>query len=207
MIKEGRFSVIVGLVILLICSAVLATTGTIWIAKNPAILLVKMGNHYAQLKEYDKSIAAYNEALKIDEHNVEARHNEGVVYHDQGEMNLAIDAFEKAIKMDSGYFKAYYSLGLLYFELKSYTQSIEQLGQAAALEPNNTNIHFDLGVAFVERFRQKESSGEVSSDDLDDLQRGINQYEQVIVLDPSYSHASENLQIVKGVLEWYKETG
>ena len=72
------------------------------------------------------------------------------------------------------------------------------------LEPENTNGHFDLAVIYADRFREKESSGIVSSTDLEDLKKSLNLYLKVIHLDSEFPHASNNAKIIKNIINKYE---
>ncbi len=69
-----------------------------------------MGYAYGELKEYQKAIDAYKEAIKIKPNKHETYYNMGNAYRKLKEYQKAIDAYKAAIKIKPDYHKAKRSL-------------------------------------------------------------------------------------------------
>ena len=69
-----------------------------------------MGYAYGELKEYQKAIDAYKEAIKIKPDKHETHYNMGNAYRKLKEYQKAIDAYKEAIKIKPDYHKAKRSL-------------------------------------------------------------------------------------------------
>ena len=69
-----------------------------------------MGYAYGELKEYQKAIGAYKEAIKIKPNKHETYYNMGNAYRKLKEYQKAIDAYKAAIKIKPDYHKAKRSL-------------------------------------------------------------------------------------------------
>ena len=95
-------------------------------------------------------------------------------------------------------------MGLIYHEIKDYKNAISSFLKVIELEPENANAHFDLAVAYVNKFREKESSGDITPEDLEDLESGFRQYLEVIKLDPDFPYAQANAEIVGKVIDRYE---
>ena len=98
----------------------------------------------------------------------------------------------------------YYSLALIGYEIKEYGNAISNLRKVIELEPGNANAHFDLAVVYVDRFREKESTGNIVLEDLEDLNEALLHYLKVIEIDSSFANALGNAEIVKNVINYYE---
>jgi len=193
--------------IFLLSGIALAAGGKILLSKDPAALLIAVGNDYAAQEEDDKAIVAFQKALEYDPSNAVASHNLGVLYYENEDIVGAEEMFLQSINSDSSYAKAHYSLALLHYGNKNYENAIAELEQVIEVEPQNANAYFDLGVIHVERFRQKEDAGTVRVEDLDDLRAGLLAYDKAAEIDPSFPHTESNAKIVESVLNEYSAVG
>ena len=82
-------------------------------------------------------------------------------------------------------------------------KAIGHLSLAAELEPKNANANFDLGVLYVERFRLKESLGQIEVGDLSDLYAAKAQYLKALSLNPKLEAAKSNAEILENVIGYY----
>ncbi len=57
------------------------------------------GNVYADLKDYQKAISDYNEAIRLNPEYADAYYNRGVAYNLQGNSRSALESFRKAAEL------------------------------------------------------------------------------------------------------------
>src|SRR5713226_6413097 len=93
------------------------------------------GIGYHNKKDYDRAIAEYGEAIKLDPKYARAYYNRGLVYAAKGNYDGAVEEYSEAIKLDPKYASAYNSRGLAYANKKDYDRAIADYGQAITLDP------------------------------------------------------------------------
>jgi len=191
------------LLLILSIGIVTATTARVLVSPDPSFIVFQLGKEDFQEKIYDRAIENFKKAIEFNPEFEEAYYNLGASYYYSGDIENAIINFNKAIELDPNYEKAYYSLGLLYFAEKDNDKSIYNFKHSLALNPANPNNNFDLAVSFIEKFREKEASGFLTTADLTDLENGIIYYQKTLVMDPNFPNAQSNLDIVKKVLKEY----
>ena len=84
--------------------------------EQQAVEAYNRGVAYYDKGEYDKAIAAFTVAIRLDPTDAEAYYNRGVAYTEEGEPDKAIADFDDAIRLDPTYAKAYYNRGVIYGE-------------------------------------------------------------------------------------------
>jgi tetratricopeptide (TPR) repeat protein len=121
--------------------------------KNAYLL---MGNAYNYLQEYDKSIAAYQNALSIDPDYQDARRNLGITYKDAGkyygeqlgQVDKAIGYLNKAYEIMPEEYEVIRLLGVAHGIRGNTPKAIEYFTRATEVAPQNPSAWFDLGTAY-----------------------------------------------------------
>jgi tetratricopeptide (TPR) repeat protein len=121
--------------------------------KNPYLLL---GNAYNYLQQYEASIQAYEQALKLDPLYEEAKNNLGITYRDagryygeqKGDLNKALQYLAKAYEMRPNEYEVLRLLGVAYGVGGNPSKAVEFFEKAAAAEPNNADAWYNLGSAY-----------------------------------------------------------
>lgn len=121
--------------------------------KNPFLLL---GNAYNYLQQYEASIQAYEQALKLDPEYVEAQNNLGITYRDagryygeqKGDLNKALQYLIKAYEMRPNEYETLRLLGVAYGVGGNGEKAVEFFSKAAEQEPNNADALYNLGSAY-----------------------------------------------------------
>ena len=62
---------------------------------------------YCKKRNYDKAIADYSEAVRIDPNNAKAYYDRGLAYRSNGKRDKAIADFSEAIRLDPNNAAAY----------------------------------------------------------------------------------------------------
>ncbi|MEO0095202.1 MAG: tetratricopeptide repeat protein [candidate division WOR-3 bacterium] len=69
-------------------------------------VLMEIGQSYLLNKEYDKAIAKFSEALKINPHDPELYYYLGLAYEQSGRLIQAEQMYEKAVAINRGFSSA-----------------------------------------------------------------------------------------------------
>jgi tetratricopeptide (TPR) repeat protein len=102
---------------------------------------------YAQDVVYDKAIADFTQAIRLDPNNVVAYRERGFVYGEKGNNDKAIADLTRAIRMDINYALAYATRGNVYIYTSEYDKAIADLNQAIRLDPKLTVAYNDRGIS------------------------------------------------------------
>jgi protein O-mannosyl-transferase len=120
--------------------------------KNPYLL---MGNAHFYLKEYDKSVAAYENALKLDNTYKDALTNRQMVYREggkavaqeQNDLNKALVMLNKAVELNPQDAQAFSYLGTVYGIGGNPAACAEALKRALAIRMDKSDA-MNLAVAY-----------------------------------------------------------
>jgi tetratricopeptide (TPR) repeat protein len=104
-------------------------------------------DYYAK-GEYEKAIADYNQAIKLNPNDASAYYNRGLAHYYLKEYEKAIADYNQAIKLDPNHANAYYSRGFAYRNLKEYQKAIADFNQAIKLNPNDADAYYSRGLAY-----------------------------------------------------------
>ncbi len=121
--------------------------------KNPFLLL---GNAYNYLQQYEASIQAYQQALKLDPNYAEARNNLAITYRDagryfgeqKGDLNKSLGYLLQSYEMSPGDYETVRLLGVAYGISGNIGKAIEFFTKALELEPGNADANYNLGTAY-----------------------------------------------------------
>ena len=213
--KEGRC--FLGMMIILVlavaistsCSSVPTNTeqrateqqsrgGTV-IVWTPEVLL-EQGIEAFNNGNFDLAIEKYTEAIRMaielgDNNYAVGYVNRGNAYIQKGEYDKSIDEYNIAIRLDPYYFLAYFNRGLVYRQLSRLHEAIKDFSQTIEIEPSFIHAYFERGRIYFDF---------VISNDKDDLEQIIKNWETVLLLDPNFYRApfiKQNLEIVRSELE------
>lgn len=123
--------------------------------------------------QFNKAIADYDEAIRLDSEHVDAYNNRANVYCELGQYERAIDDFNEAIRLDPEYALVYYNRGNTYRVLGQYERAIDDFNEAIRLDPQYAEAYDNRGVAYLL---------------LGQYERAINDYDEAIRLDPEVAN-------------------
>ncbi|MDX1407994.1 MAG: tetratricopeptide repeat protein, partial [Saprospiraceae bacterium] len=137
-------------------SALEYLTRALAVHPNYKLAYLLMGNAHFYLKQWDQSIAAYEQVLRFDPDNTEAQRNMGLVYRDAGrelgeqDGNIpgAISYLTRAVQILPDDYETVHSLGVAYGLNNQPQQAIEMFKRGVEIAPNNATAHFNLGFAY-----------------------------------------------------------
>ncbi len=111
-----------------------------------AVAYYNRGFAYQNKGEYDRAIADYDQALRLDPKYAHAYNNRGGAYQDKGEYDRAIADYEQALRLDPKYAYAYYNRGGAYQDKGEYDRAIADYEQVIRLDPRNSSYFRALAV-------------------------------------------------------------
>jgi tetratricopeptide (TPR) repeat protein len=103
------------------------------LAPDKATVAILLGQTEYQLKHYDNSLKAFNDALALKpsaEMQGITHVSIGYIYRDQGKFDKATAENLAALRVYPGYTDATHALGVSYYGLKNYAKAIEAFQQA-----------------------------------------------------------------------------
>jgi tetratricopeptide (TPR) repeat protein len=130
-----------------------------------------------QTQAYDRAIADFTEALRLDGNNAVIYLNRGEAYIQKADYDKAIADLNQAIRHNPMYARAYISRGLTYNYKGDGDKAIADYNQAINVDPNDFAAYNNRGIAY---------------DDKGDYDRAIADYIQAIRLDPNGAAAYVN---------------
>lgn len=88
--------------------------------------------HMAQ-GEYDRAIACFDKAIRIEPSFAEAYCNRGTAYYETGQCDAAIADFSKAIEIEPDFAQAYYNRAVAYYDKQEYDRAMQDIQKAQSL--------------------------------------------------------------------------
>ncbi len=100
--------------------------------------LLKLGELYYFVKQYENAFAAINKALKLNENLAKAYYLKGSIYKETGDTAKAISSLETAIDQDNRNYGAFLDMGIIYGARKN-TIALEYYDNAIRINPTATD--------------------------------------------------------------------
>ena len=98
------------------------------------------GNAYYQKGEYEKAIADYDEAIRLDSQyalDAAVYRRRGHVYEGIANCDSAIKGYDEVIRLNTNFaMEVYLNRGSLYFEIDDYSAALEDFDNAVRICPN-----------------------------------------------------------------------
>jgi len=132
---------------------------------------------FAGLKQFEKALEDFDEAIKLNPKNADAYNGRGITYRKLEQHERAIEDYNRAIELNPNYAKAYYNRGNAYRKLNQPERAIEDYNKAIELNPDYVEAYNNRGLAYS---------------DLKQYERAIEDYNKAIELNPDYAKAYYN---------------
>jgi tetratricopeptide (TPR) repeat protein len=91
------------------------------------------------MSQYDRAIADFNQAIRLDPDSIFALNNRGAAYARKGQYDDAIADFNEAIRIDASYAITYNNRGIAYAKKGQYDRAIEDFDQAIRFDPKDAS--------------------------------------------------------------------
>ena len=134
------------LVLPLSCLAVAAE-----LKAQDADFYLDQGEAWTAKGEYDRAIADFTQALKLDPNLAEAYIGRGDAWNYKDEYDKAIADFDQALKLDPNLAEAYSGRGESWNDKGEYDKAIADFDQALRLNPNLADAYCGRGAAYYEK--------------------------------------------------------
>jgi tetratricopeptide (TPR) repeat protein len=147
--------------------------------------LIDQGNTDSNAGAYDKAIASFNEAIRLDPTSTLGFRSRGAAYANKDDYDRAIADFNEAIRLDPKSALAFSDRGVAYANKDDYDRAIADFNQAIRLDRKSALAFRNRGDAFANK---------------DDYDRAIADYNEAVRLDPKNALAFRS----RGVAYAYK---
>ncbi len=140
------------------------------------------GSAYDNKDDYDRAIADYDQAIRLDPNEASLYFNRGVAHENkeplsderEGYYARAIADYDQAIRLDPKFAPAYYRRGSAFWNMGDDEHAIADYDRAISLDPNDSEFYLDRGLVYRDK---------------GDYDRAIADYDQAIRLDPKNEQA------------------
>ena len=92
---------------------------------------------WEEKEEYDKAIADFDEAIRLDPKDAEAYNDRGEAWYAKDDLDKAIADYDEAIRLDPDFAEAYRNRGLLLRRDGEYDKAIADFNEAIRLDPKD----------------------------------------------------------------------
>lgn len=170
--------------------------------------LLKLGELYYFVKQYENAFTAINKALKLNENLAKAYYLKGNIYKETGDTAKAISSLETAIDQDNQNYGAFLDLGIIYGARKN-TIALEYYDNAIRIKPTATDALYakakllqdlnkiDEAVALYEQILKMDAGNEFSLYNLGainlgvkkDAEKAVEYFTKAIDANPKYAEA------------------
>ncbi|MDG2332143.1 MAG: DnaJ domain-containing protein [Flavobacteriales bacterium] len=125
------------------------------------ILFSNRADCYKKLKNYDKTLIDYNNAINLNPEKQLHWYRRGEFkYYELSDYLGAIKDLTQAIKLNPTDPRAYFSRGLTYYYIKDYKKSVKDISKSIELNPNKGQYWYDRGDAKDKLNLDKEACGD-----------------------------------------------
>jgi tetratricopeptide (TPR) repeat protein len=99
--------------------------------------LCNRANTYARLRDYERALADYSEALRLDPANARIRTSRGNVHADKGDLDAALADYTEALRQEPSNLTLYHNRGRIHALLGRYEQAIADNLEALRLQSDD----------------------------------------------------------------------
>ena len=111
-----------------------------------AVEYYNRGVRYAKDGDYDRAIADYTDAIRLDPKYADAYGNRGNAYRDKHDLDRAIAEYNEALEIRPGAID-YFNRGNAYYVKQDYERAIADYTQAIRLDPTFARAYNNRGFA------------------------------------------------------------
>lgn len=144
---------------------------------DPAALYFDRGAAYDNAGEFNRAIAEYHQAIRVNPKFALAFYNRGLDYAKAGELDRAIEDYDEAIRLTPTNPDSFVSRGVAYDAKGWYDRAIQDYDQAIHLKPDYTLAFVNRGIAYANK---------------DQYERAIQDNDQALQLSPNDPDALYN---------------
>lgn len=143
--------------------------------------LLKLGELYYFVKQYENAFAKINQALKVNENLAKGYYLKGNIYKEIGDTAKAISSLETAIEQDNKNPGIFLDLGLIYAAKKN-PLAFEYYDNAISLNPSNSEALYAKAKLFQ---------------DINQIKDAVVLYEKILKNEPTHTFTLYNLGAIE----------
>ncbi len=99
--------------------------------------------------QFDRAIADFDQAIRLDPRNAGAFHDRGTAHDRKGQFDRAIADYDQAIQLRPDLAVAFTDRGIVFTEMRQYDRAITDFGQAIRLDPKYALAFSSRGIAYA----------------------------------------------------------
>ena len=192
------------------CTKLLARGKALNVADR-AIAYGNRGIAFAGKDDFDRAIADYDQAIKLDPNFADAYYNRGIAHDAKDERDRAIADYDAAIRINPKYTDAYVNRGADYEAKGDHDRAIADYDSAIRLNPKDADTYHNRGIAYAAKDNHDRAIGDydaairinpelaaafydraISYEAKDERARAMADYDSAIRFDPEYADAYNN---------------
>ncbi len=175
-----------------------------------------LGLAYQTKKNYEKAIAAFDQALLLDPNLTESYYNKGNLYLDKESYDKALECYRKVMDLEPNFSRSYHNAALIYARRKQFGEAQVLYEKAIQLDPTSAEAYYNLGLLYHTQNRYNESleyylksiqqnpkfiqayynMGAVYYQ-MKDYSRALEKFEQALACDPTNRMIREKMMAVR----------
>jgi tetratricopeptide (TPR) repeat protein len=113
--------------------------------------LISQGSTDSHAGEYDKAIADYNEAIRLDPESILAFMGRGDAYTNKGDYDRALADYNEAIRLNPRSALALSDRGVAYASKGDYDRALADFNEAIRLDPKSAHAFRNRGVLYAHK--------------------------------------------------------
>ncbi len=187
------------------------------------IFSLLMSKTYQQCTIWKDSLTLWNHVLKHEPAAVFAYNNRGIVYEEQGKLDLSLADYNKTIEIIPAYIKTYIHRGIIYGKMGEYDMALQDLTKVIASHPdwnalnNRGNIYqmqkryqlaiddYNAAIQYNPHVETIYDNRGASYTELGQYQDALKDFNTAISLNPEYVNSYVNRGLVMEKLARYDE--
>jgi lipoprotein NlpI len=116
-------------------------------AQNRAMAYNNRGIAWRLKGEYDRAMADYNEAIRLDPKYANAYNNRASAWSEKGDFDRAIGDYSEAIRLNPKYADAYYNRAVAWRDKGDLDKAIADYSEVIRLDPKDATAFFNRAIA------------------------------------------------------------
>ena len=120
-------------------------------SRQRAQFFISSGNAWYGRKEYNKAIADFTDAIRLDPEDTEAYCMRGLAWYDKHEYDIALADYHEAIRLKPGVAWTYVLRSRVLLAKGKYDEAMTDCNEAIRLDPQNAEAYFNRGVAWMNK--------------------------------------------------------
>ncbi len=108
------------------------------------------GNYYAQMNEFEKALADFNNYIVLNQTDAKIYSNRGNIFGLQRKFKEALDDYSKSIQLDVNNHEGYFNRAVTYSMMKEYEKALVDYNKTLELMPNmEFKVYLNRGYALI----------------------------------------------------------